>query len=504
MFGWRRKSDGFEWHEHVRTTIRIRREDRRRRIDEARALAAEGLSSAGRAGMAAGTFGLNFLGQCARRLGEAAREGVALVISLLPIIGEAIRTGLTRALTAAAEGSAKALLVLLDFSRRALILAFEALMDFGRRLNKFAYAAARILGIGVDAIGQTSFRLLVIGCKSLRHSTALPLMVLVGVVASVAAIIRLATSGTSADAVFALVIGGACLIGALLVRMLGDSTVSLSTSGYDLALLPQEQRKPYRFRVPLPAQTGRAAGLAAAVLVACSALIGGGWLVWTGASHVVSAASSTGLFAEKIEGRAEAVAGDVLRIGGREIKLAGIEAPEPAQRCAITGNRSWRCGAAARIALSRMLRGKSVSCSVSGTDEKGRSLGTCVAGGDDIASMLVAGGHVFAETGLFAKYDAEEEKARAEKAGIWRGNPERPAEYRARVEKELARAWEAAKRRAPRGCPIKGNIIRGRKYYVLPGTPEYRRVRIETRRGERWFCSEEEAIAAGWKRSPRG
>src|SRR5690606_11780218 len=61
MFGWRRKSDGFEWHEHVRTTIRIRREDRRRRIDEARALAAEGLSSAGRAGMAAGTFGLNFL-----------------------------------------------------------------------------------------------------------------------------------------------------------------------------------------------------------------------------------------------------------------------------------------------------------------------------------------------------------------------------------------------------------------------------------------------------------
>src|SRR5690606_8199212 len=159
------------------------------RIDEARALAAEGLSSAGRAGMAAGTFGLNFLGQCARRLGEAAREGAALVISLLPIIGEAIRTGLTRALTAAAEGSAKALLVLLDLPRLALVRELEVRRAFSRRLHEFAYAAARILGTRVDAIGQTSFRLLITGCKSLRRSTALTLMVLVGVGASGAAMI---------------------------------------------------------------------------------------------------------------------------------------------------------------------------------------------------------------------------------------------------------------------------------------------------------------------------
>lgn len=219
---------------------------------------------------------------------------------------------------------------------------------------------------------------------------------------------------------------------------------------------------------------------------------------------MVSAASSTSLFAQKIEGRAEVVTGDVLRIDDTEIRLAGIEAPELAQRCAIPGNRNWRCGAAARTALSRLVRGEPVHCSVSGTDESGRPLGICVAGENDLAMMLVSDGHAFAETGLFARYSSEEERARAGKVGIWRGNPERPAEYRARREEEMARAWEAAKSRAPRGCPIKGNIIRGRKQYVLPGTSEYRRVRIHPRRGERWFCSEEEAIAAGWKRSPRG
>ena len=51
-------------------------------------------------------------------------------------------------------------------------------------------------------------------------------------------------------------------------------------------------------------------------------------------------------------------------------------------------------------------------------------------------------------------------------------------------------------------CQIKGNVNRkGERIYHLPGDREYAKTRINTGRGERWFCSEAEAHAAGWRRA---
>jgi len=55
----------------------------------------------------------------------------------------------------------------------------------------------------------------------------------------------------------------------------------------------------------------------------------------------------------------------------------------------------------------------------------------------------------------------------------------------------------------PGKCRIKGNIGASGKVYHLPGTPSYEKTRIDETKGERWFCTEEEARAAGW-RAPRG
>lgn len=49
MFGWRRKTDGFDWHKHVRTTIKVRRDLRRERIDLAKDAAAQKAQGAARA-----------------------------------------------------------------------------------------------------------------------------------------------------------------------------------------------------------------------------------------------------------------------------------------------------------------------------------------------------------------------------------------------------------------------------------------------------------------------
>jgi micrococcal nuclease len=48
-------------------------------------------------------------------------------------------------------------------------------------------------------------------------------------------------------------------------------------------------------------------------------------------------------------------------------------------------------------------------------------------------------------------------------------------------------------------CRIKGNIgSSGRRVYHVPGAASYESTRINLSRGERWFCSAEEAERAGW------
>lgn len=53
------------------------------------------------------------------------------------------------------------------------------------------------------------------------------------------------------------------------------------------------------------------------------------------------------------------------------------------------------------------------------------------------------------------------------------------------------------------GCDIKGNVSinSGERIYHVPGQRYYSETRIRPEYGERWFCSEAEARAAGWRRS---
>ena len=62
MFGWRRRSEGFEWREYVRTTILVRRADRQRRVEDARVATLEKVKHARDAGVEAGRAGAAFAG----------------------------------------------------------------------------------------------------------------------------------------------------------------------------------------------------------------------------------------------------------------------------------------------------------------------------------------------------------------------------------------------------------------------------------------------------------
>jgi len=48
---------------------------------------------------------------------------------------------------------------------------------------------------------------------------------------------------------------------------------------------------------------------------------------------------------------------------------------------------------------------------------------------------------------------------------------------------------------------IKGNISKpsGERIYHVPGSSSYDETRIDEADGERWFCTEQDALRAGWR-----
>ena len=67
-----------------------------------------------------------------------------------------------------------------------------------------------------------------------------------------------------------------------------------------------------------------------------------------------------------------------------------------------------------------------------------------------------------------------------------------------------ALSWRppAVSRASSERCAIKGNIGKsGNRIYHVPGGRFYDRTRIDISQGERSFCTEGEAKAAGWRRS---
>lgn len=57
----------------------------------------------------------------------------------------------------------------------------------------------------------------------------------------------------------------------------------------------------------------------------------------------------------------------------------------------------------------------------------------------------------------------------------------------------------------PPDCEVKGNISyrTGERIYHLPGQQYYEKTVIDPADGERWFCTEAEARANGWRKSKR-
>jgi endonuclease YncB( thermonuclease family) len=193
-----------------------------------------------------------------------------------------------------------------------------------------------------------------------------------------------------------------------------------------------------------------------------------------------------------ISGRATVIDGDTIEIGTQRIRLEGIDAPEASQTCGGRWYGTWSCGAKATAKLQSLIGTRRIDCQSAGRDKYGRVLGWCALDGLDLNAEMVRTGFAWAFVRYSTRYQALEADARAAKVGIWQGEAEPAWAFR-------EHRWGVAEASAPNGCAIKGNVTANGRIYHMPWSPWYNQVRVESAKGEQWFCTEAEATKAGFR-----
>ena len=139
---------------------------------------------------------------------------------------------------------------------------------------------------------------------------------------------------------------------------------------------------------------------------------------------------STSVQSQKlIKGKAKVIDGDTIHIGNNKIRLHGIDAPEQKQTCTIEGN-EWNCGLDATIFLSNLINRKSVNCRVNDIDQYKRLVAVCFIDNININQIMIISGWAIAYRYYSKDFIKEEEIAKKNKIGIWRGTFEEPYIYR--------------------------------------------------------------------------
>jgi endonuclease YncB( thermonuclease family) len=219
-----------------------------------------------------------------------------------------------------------------------------------------------------------------------------------------------------------------------------------------------------------------------------------------------------------LSGLPRIVDGDTLAIGATKVRLEGIDAPETDQVCLNASGARWACGIDARDQLAAHIAGREINCTPSGTDVYRRTLAICYLAGEDLNGWMVQEGWALAYVKYSSDYRQVEENARLNQRGLWQGAFIAPWDWRHRNNKTVILGAFSVPINAqamllpPSGtegapspdCTIKGNVnSKGERIYHTEHQNAYAKIRMDKSGGRRWFCTPEEAEAAGWRRALR-
>jgi len=180
-----------------------------------------------------------------------------------------------------------------------------------------------------------------------------------------------------------------------------------------------------------------------------------------------------------------------VRIGDltERVRIIGIDTPE------LRGGECYAQQAASK--MQSLVQSQHVrlirDTTQANRDRYGRLLRhVALSDGRQVAKILIAGG--YGEEYTYDEpyagrdgYRAAERAARDSRKGIWGSG---------------CRAPVVAAPADPGSCLIKGNIASdGERIYHVPGQRYYDVTKITESKGERWFCTQQQARDAGWRAS---
>jgi endonuclease YncB( thermonuclease family) len=214
--------------------------------------------------------------------------------------------------------------------------------------------------------------------------------------------------------------------------------------------------------------------------------------------------------------------GGTIQVAGVTYRLDGIDAPEPDQLCIDEHADVWACGIEARDQLANLIGGRQVRCEDLGlgTTYKKRHIGICTVEGESASlnQLLVRQGLALNfEPYARGRFREDETSAKDNRRGLWKGCFVAPQQFRwgrkdgallgdsCRPDKdrEIREVLFPEEPAMPSGCPIKGKFaLRARVtgnvgVYHLQACRGYPALT----RPDRWFCSEEDAQAAGFRKA---
>jgi len=109
-----------------------------------------------------------------------------------------------------------------------------------------------------------------------------------------------------------------------------------------------------------------------------------------------------------------------LKAEGALITLDGIQVHEADDQCKDSKGRAWACGARARAALTRLIRGRAVSCKVPSSGKQTTLTARCSVGGIDLSVWMLSQGWAQPTAQAKPKLAAAADEARKKKVGLWR------------------------------------------------------------------------------------
>ena len=208
--------------------------------------------------------------------------------------------------------------------------------------------------------------------------------------------------------------------------------------------------------------------------------------------------------------------GDTLKVSlngtVETIRVIGIDTPET-----VHPTKPVECfGIEASNKAKELLAGKTVTVvtdpSQGTRDKYDRYLAYIILeDGSDFGEVMLRGGYAYEYTYDIpyqnqSAYKKAEDTARTGETGLWADGA---CGLRNVGEIETQPAATTPVAPAPStteaNCNIKGNISysTGEKIYHVPGQENYNDTVIDTSKGESWFCTESEAVQAGWRKAKR-